>query len=750
MDWTFSAGRWILNAPTGRTALIAPTSESVSADVELYASNPAHEVKVCRLSSGDGRWCLEVGIESSNWVIRPVVAGVPQSSVTNATGDIPDGAVACQVAHGLSAGNQVIRMRVRLVEGRISLYVNGEEDPTLSHALTADELEDFGRNRHWGFASDVSLAKVSGPQISTLRANVLPRRDALVGACGGGVYVSLDENGPRLVADGVFPPDAEVSMVAYQQVVYMLGGGRALKMPMATLVIAPWGEASGAGVLPGALEVEGSSPTTYVPGTSRMTTLYNAGDRIGMFGDQQDPQNAFECAIGNAADWDTGDVDAPGRAFALTNELAGRVGEPIIAAGELDGNTRIFACRNSIWRMLGDPALGVARLERVESAYGASGKDALAPVSSGTVMVHAPEGVFAVGSGGPAVPISLDDLTEGLTIPRSDIDSYYVQMHRDPQRQLVDVYLTPVEEPAEDFSIWFSLCERSRRVRGNGWWAMTLPGSMGPTASCVWNGKTVIGTRDGFLLVKNDASKNDNGEGIDANIPIILTVDGGRPDPDHEVVLSRLGFEFGVETQTAAASDEVSCTVYGGLTVEMAYAGTERWLLIGEFTAPDMTCPVSRRVRAPSIVAELSNGADPDRAIRVESVWAETSLSARLVRRKPVAVTRPTPTRPSDDLSFPGETTPDAPTPGPGSTSGVFLEAAMATGGSDGGLMVGGEFQPIAVLPPPAGGGGGGGPVSTDDVVDAGGISGGPSAPGAGDGEWGGGVGGSPGDVAPW
>lgn len=665
-SWEFSAGNWLMTGTATRTVEMSPRSESLAADVSLYGSNPAHEIKVLRLSSGDGRWCFEVGIETTKWVIRTVVAGVPGVSVTNGADDIP-AAAPCEANHLIPAGNAPFSFRVRLVNNTLALFVNGSETPTLSHALTAGEITAFGRNRHWGFGTDVTSAKVVNPRICSLEADVTPRLDALVGACGGGIYVTLDETGPRLVAAGAVNTVGPVSMCAYQQHVYIVDGVHALVLNISTLTVTNWGTSTGGGVLPGSTET--GTPGTFVVGTTRMTIVYNAGDRVGLSGDGQDPQNAYESAIGNADDWDTGAADQVGHAIALSNELPGRIGEPIIGAVELSANSLLYICQNSFWRRVGDFALGIPLLERVEAAFGGSGKDAVFRLSGGSVMVHSPtKGAAMIGAGGSVRELSTEWLTDGITLATEDIALYAVQVLRDPTRSLVYFFLTPRESPDAGFTIHFTYCERTAALYGCGWFATTLPASIGPTASCLWKGKPVLGTRDGYLLTVDGTVKNDDGDAIDCNIPVLMAPDGGRPGPDQETVLSRFAIQQSVATAQTPASGTISYTVFGGQTSEMAYAGTERWTLIPESSAPPNEQPVIRSVRSPVIVMELSNSSDEDVSIRAEMVWGEMEFGARFGRRSRSGVpSLSPPTRsPTGDLSHPDPDSPTPPMDGPG------------------------------------------------------------------------------------
>lgn len=668
MSWTYSAGAWT-HTGSSRECLIAPTTELAAAEVPVTCTYPEHEVKVVRLSSGDGRWCVEVGIESTKWVMRPVIAGVPQSSFTNAASDTP-ASVACETNHLLGAGPVLFRFAVRLVNSTLYLYVNGSTTATLSHKLVesdfadADEFERFLQHRHWGIASDVTAARVISPQQCTLEADISPRLDGLVVVCGGNLYAVTDETGPALVSAGVFNSTGPVSLVAYQQHVYGVDGTHAKDLDFTTLEVVDWGDASGAGILPGASETAPSSGV-YVPGTTRMTVLYNSGDRIGMFGDGQDPQNAFECAIGNPDDWDTGATDEPGRATALSNELSGRIGEPIVGAAELNGQSLIYACRNSLWRKTGDFALGNPLLERIEGAYGASGKNAFAIISGGGILIHSPEGVIGAGSSGGVVPISENELTTGITIDRELIDDYTVQVVRDPSRHLVYFYLTANDPGDATSSIWFAYCERTARKTGFGWFPQTMPIALGPTASCLWKGKVVLGTRDGYLITPDSDAKTDLGTAIDCNIPFSAI---RQASPAFDTMIHSLAFECCVETETTDASDSVTFSVFGGMTSEMACGGTQRWTLMSG-TAPLYNRPVRRKMRAPVIVLEASNGNSSTRSIRLEAVCVDAVPCRRTSRGIRADIDTSHATRsPTGDLSFPD----DAATPSPGEGPGAY------------------------------------------------------------------------------
>lgn len=718
-----------------RTFLDAPTTELGAAEVSVQCSDPTHEIKVVRLSSGDGRWCLEAGIESTKWVIRSVEAGVVGSSLTNGASDEPMSA-ACETNHLLGGSPVAFRFTVRLVNNTISLYVNGSTTATLSHALTDAEIEAFGQNRHWGLASDVTGARAVNVQQCTLEADITPRLDGLVGVCGGNLYAVLDETGPRLIAAGRFNTTGPVSLAAYQQHVYGVDGTHAVDLNFTTLTASDWGDDTGDGVLPGAVETAPSSGV-YVPGTTRMTHVMVSGDRVKLEGDPQDPQNRFESAIGNASDWNTATNGFSGRATAFNAELSGRIGEPIVTSIELDRNTDLILCTNSVWRKVGDFALGNPVLERIESADGCSGMNAIVPVSSGVAMYHSPSGVCIAGAGGIARNISKQELTEGITIAAEDIGDYAVQMLRDPVRHLVWIFLTPVSSPDSGFSIHFAYCTRTAEKGGFGWFAQTFPAAIGPTACCIWKGIPVLGTRDGYLITPDDAEKTDLDDAIDCNVPFGGTAGMGccikQNDAALDTMIHALAFEGSVETQNTEATDAVTFNVYGGNTTQMACAGTQRWLLMTG-TAPLYNRPVRRRLRAPAIVVEASNSNDPERSIRLEAVHVEQVPCRRATRSVRAAVDSiGVPTRsPTGDLSFPDAATPQTPSEGPG--PGTNPPSPPPGGGGEIGFgiifqspfdlaeqaieleYIAGFTQPFNGGGGPGGGGGGGGGTGPIDT----------------------------------
>ena len=185
---------------------------------------------------------------------------------------------------------------------------------------------------------------------------------------------------------------------------------------------------------------------------------------------------------------------------------------------------------------------------------------------------------------------------------------------------------------------------------------MTLPDTMGPTASCVWRGKALFGTRDGYVMEFDDAKKDDDGTAIDCRFGYSI-IDDQTLERDtilHKIVIV-----------PSEGSDDITYKVYRGNTPQEAYERNSNDLLLTG-TVPRAGKPIVTGCRAPALFLELSNNAAAE-AIQVERVEVVTSRGRMLTNRTYQAVG-------SSSLSgcVPGEgTTPGDPSgKGPGAGTG--------------------------------------------------------------------------------
>jgi hypothetical protein len=597
--WTKNnAGVWVLSAPSSeRTVVIAVDELPSDTSIRLQCKQPADNVKVLILSAKDGRSAIEVGIEGANAVIRPVTHAVAGGNLDSA-------------AHGLSAGVPFV-MEVRLQDLNIECFLNDSTTAVVEYDNSS--AKTFAKQKHYGFVSAVDGAKVLSADVCDLIPQLLDQSDVLIAVCQGDVWYSDDGGTLSLLRAGVFKQSADVSLVEIQQKMYGVDGATAQVIdPIALTVTAL---VPTAGSLPGA--------TVGVDGSTRATFAARFQGRLVLGRDPQDPQNLFMSAVNDALDWDTAGV-GPGRAFALSASNRAKIGQPITCVQEITADTLLIGCVASVWKLVGDPALTLPSISPVMIGSGISGPEAIHLAEEGITIAHSPDGAFLLPVAGGPVGLSAGVLTKVIQIARALIDTYRVQVRRDTARHVTHFFLT-----SRAAAISFH-CAYDERVgefqRGSGGWFIDLlPVRIGPTASTVWRGEVLLGTRDGFVCVFEDAAKSDDGTAIEARFACGLIQ---RPDLNRDAVLRKLAILKRVQ------SDPVTYRVFGGLTPQQVFTGfvpADRWILL-EGTAPDAQKPIVRGCRSPFLLLELSN-TTLGQGFAVEAVEASVS-SGRLTRRR--------------------------------------------------------------------------------------------------------------------
>lgn len=609
---------WTLSG-SGRTALVASNDWTGDRAVRLRLAGREHQVAVLVPCSKLGDSGLRVGIDAADKTkvsVCPVDFYTIASAVTTNAGDIPSSGAA-SVSHSIGADGQPFTLVVRVNKGSIEVYIDDETVPTIQ--WTGEGDHKYAKLRHVGFEAGVDGATVLAAELVALNpASPSPQVEVLFAVCQGDLHASAEGDQMARVGASQFVRDGTVRLAEYQGFVYGVDGTNAREIDPQDYSVTQW--TASAGTFPGS--------TVGVAGSTRCTGVFVDGARIGLFGDPTLPNAVFWSAINDSHDHDAGNLDAPGRAYALTTDLPGLINEPITAVFQGTHSEVLIGTISACFRKVGDPALGLPDIHAVSRDHGVSGPTSIVMANDGLSVYHSSDGLFVVPTGGTAVNLSETVLTKYLQIDRDQLAGYIIIAARDPKRHQLHVFLTPRESGPAYHVRYDERVGQYSKGQG-GFFIDTYPDRCGPTAACIYRGQLVLGTRDGYLCVLDDAgTADDGGEPVEFRAGVSLMVDG---DQAGDTQLEELRLTLG------AASSDLRFEVYGGSTAEEALVGADRWLLYrGVARADNPGKAFTQRVRAKAIAVELLSDAAGERPA-LEKIEATTTVVAP-GRRRPKIV----------------------------------------------------------------------------------------------------------------
>lgn len=607
-------------------------------DVQLQ--DIEHHVRVLILASGDGGSGWEIGIATdgdaaeTDLMIRRRSFGAPANTSDNA-------------AHSIAAATPYL-LRIEILEGQkivAYLILGGEIKASVEWVNTVDPT--YIGNTAWGFISDVDGAVVLSAQFTALSQRTVNIANVLWSVAGGDLGASFDAQNLTLIQSRAFPGDVDISGVSFNQYVYFVGGGRARKLEAVTRVFSNW--VPTAGTLPGQTS-EGQTTANY---------LFVWGESIGLYGDRDAPNRIYLSAIGDAGNWNTAS-QIYGRALVIN------LPEPVVSVQALSNQVLLIVCTRSVKVLLGDPRLGSAELRDVSATLGGTGAQSLAVrLTNGRNLLHTAQGVQLVGVDG-LVPLSYPVLRAPLKIAVASASDYIVQITHEPQNSLVFVFLTHRTDSTLDRMVVYHELVGGYDAMMGGWVVDAYQEDAGPMASCTWQGRAVLGGRDGQLRWFTDEEDLDDGtEAIPNAVPLRLIDADGL---ENDVVLHR------IMVLLDSSSGPINVRVYGGANPQAAYQPTTRTLRC-QFEATQTTPPIVPRVRDGALVAVLSSASDEPWAIQALDADVRAVLQHSRGPRptNPGATAVSTPGLPpaGGSSTTPGGTGPDLPDNQPGGPTGT-------------------------------------------------------------------------------
>ncbi len=646
MAWQVDGTGWKHVGATARQVWVLDSAHGPAAAFRVTIDDPSKPVHVCIYGDDLLSNCYEVYPTSGtggNYAIRKVAFGTP-------------GAALATAAHGLITG-EPYRITIRIELGVVKLYINNSATPLWSYN-TANALANQIRP---GMAATVDGARVSKFEACTLETAYAEQAEVFWASIGGSLYAS-DGAGLRFIGSGLDPTVPTVSGCELGQKAYIVDGTAlwifdavAMTFTKSTFLLLP---------------------NTTGPGLTNAKQAIAFNDRLGLIAN-----NILTwSAIGDPSNFNTGS-DIAGRAVAITTGDRA----PIVCAFVESNNRVVLLCQNSTWRQTADMALG-GEVVRSSDHVGGTGLNCASQVQENLILAHTNEGLCVIRSGGEPMSISRQVLNEVIEL--GDPSKYTVHVLHDSEFHGTWVFMTTIDAGPSRHIFYSERIGGFSSTRG-GFFPVTFPDWMGPTCSTRYQGKVLVGTRDGRILSPDKAATTDAGEAIDSRVMILVA--GGQPKLDCDTMIHMLSM---VRGHTAG---DFSFVLYGAITAERIYKpGDEhRWYMFeGLMDRERQTFLIEQRAAVIGLQVEHST---------LGVSWSIDALDWTFSLHPLLQEHRAEPTFTVPSVPTTPEVTPTPPAGGPG--DGTMPEPGPCTACEDwmsenttGNATVGGESYPGYLL----------------------------------------------------
>jgi len=440
-------------------------------------------------------------------------------------------------------------------------------------------------------------------------------RDVLVAVSNGYVYDAppVSMNSFRLT-EGTQPLDSNVRRtdgVEFFQKHYFVDGNNYKEYDPSTRTTADW-DATGEVTLPGGDGETGSRGEGTSDGNSRCSIITKFSGRIVMSGKEDEPQNWFMSAFGDANDWDIDSEVGLGGAVSGASGPLGEVADAVTALAPSGDTKLVIGASNSMYTMTGDPGGPDTQLITTSRDIGIVGPDAWCYGPNRILYFMSENGFYAIQPNEYNVS-QTNRLSAGKldrTFRATDFGTVHARLVYDHVNHGVHVFLTPtrLKEEAQAHHYYDS--------RTDSFWPMEYPAVIGPTY--VYDYKNVdpelrsimLGGYDGHIRKFDTDGVDDDGTAIDSHVWIgPITLSSIRETKLTELVAI-------LDEQTPGLSYEV----YAADTVEQAKSGTP--VFTGSWIGGRNTY-VRSRARGAAIFIKLLDGTS-------QAPWALERLSATL------------------------------------------------------------------------------------------------------------------------